>query len=433
MNGTVHSLLGVMWIAGLIGIGVLPGCQSQADVRATPETRTYSFWPQFPDEPRIQFLASFTSSEDVAPVRTSGLERIVFGKESSGPALIVKPYGVAVRGGKIYVADMRGKALVVLDLVKKQTRLVGVTGANRLEHPVAVAVADDGMIYVADNARGTIFAYSAAERYSQVFGFSKFKPVALAVHVDRLYAVDMAGQNVVMFDRLSGKKLGSFGSMGDEDGQFRVPLGVATDRNGNVYVMDMMRCRLQKFSRDGEFISAMGSLGDHVGAFARPKHIAVDSDGLIYAVDAAFQNVQMFDPEYRMLMHFGAIGDFPGAMNLPAGIAVSDEGLDLFRDRLHPGFDAKRLVVVSNQFGPAKVVVYALGQRRPEYSAQDMAAAMAKLPTGTGIPTAEQLRMQNPGGEEPPGDIAKPDSTPEETPEPAKPLKPEQPLPPQPR
>jgi hypothetical protein len=167
--------------------------------------------------------------------------------------------------------------------------------------------------------------------------------------------------------------------------------------------MDVMRNRLQKFTSDGQFVSAMGSLGDHVGAFARPKHIAVDSDGMIYVVDAAFQNVQMFDPEFRTLMHFGTLGDFPGAMNLPVGVSVTDEGLDLFRDRLHPGFEAKRLVVVTNQFGPTKVVVYALGQCRPPYTAQDLAAAAIPIPAGTGVPTEEQLKMQNPGGIEPPG------------------------------
>ena len=35
------------------------------------------------------------------------------------------------------------------------------------------------------------------------------------------------------------------GSVGDEDGQFRVPLCVETDRDGNVFVSDMMRCRIQ--------------------------------------------------------------------------------------------------------------------------------------------------------------------------------------------
>lgn len=430
MNSRPNVMRGLAAALSLL-LGSLMGCQSPQAAKATPESRSYSFWPQFPDDPRIQFLASYTSSEDIAPTKTSGLERIVFGKETADTALIQKPYGVAMHAGKIYVADMRGKALVVLDLLHKQTRLVGTSGVNRLEHPVSVAVADDGMIYVADNSRGTVFVFDAEERYSQVIGFPKFKPTCVAVHGDRLYASDMTLQNVAIFDRKSGKKLGVIGTVGDDDAQFRVPLGVATDRQGNVYVMDVMLCRLQKFTADGVFISKMGSLGDYQGTFVRPKHIAVDSEGLIYIVDAAFENVQMFDPDYHILMHFGALGDFPGAMNLPAGITVTDQGLDLFADKLHPGFDAKRLVVVSNQFGPTKVVVYAMGQRRPEYSAAEMARSAAALPTGTGVPSEEQLKMQNPGGEEPPpADGVRPSVPPGGAPVPAKP---DQPATPEPR
>jgi hypothetical protein len=96
------------------------------------------------------------------------------------------------------------------------------------------------------------------------------------------------------------------------------------------------------------------------------------------------------------------MGPHEGAMNLPAGVAVSDEGVELFADRLHPGFAPRRLIAVTNQFGPTKVVVYAMGERRPEYSAQALASAAAPVASGVGSPSADQLKIQNPGGEEPP-------------------------------
>ncbi|MBL9031501.1 MAG: hypothetical protein JNM80_07305 [Phycisphaerae bacterium] len=328
---------------------MLSGCSSGPKAEsASAASRSYAFWPQYPDDPRIQFVASYSSSEDVAPAKTTSLEKVVFGQEATPAAEISKPYGVAMRDGKIYVCDMRSNALAVLDLKKKQTRIVGITGFNRLEHPVAVAVADDGEIFVADNGRGAILVFDASERYSRVMAIERFKPAAVAVHGERVYASDITSQLVHIFDRRTGKPLGTIGSIGDQDGQFRLPLGVATDRAGDVYVVDMMRCRVQKFSPDGKLISAMGQLGDYAGSFARPKHIAVDADGVVYVVDAAFQNVQMFNAENQLLMHFGAPGAFPGAMNLPAGIAVCEDSTGVLADRLHPGFEAKWLVIVSN-------------------------------------------------------------------------------------
>ncbi|MFO0829371.1 MAG: 6-bladed beta-propeller [Phycisphaerales bacterium] len=380
------------------------GCSSTPSAADAPKADvkgSYAFWPAFPDDPRVQFVKSFSSSEDVAKSEASALEKIVFGKELEAAATINKPYGVAMRDGKIYVCDMRGKSLVILDLKKQQTRMLGLTGVNRLSHPVGVAVADDGQLYVADNERGAIVEYDAQERYSRAFGFPKFKPSSVAVHGDRVYATDMAQQNVVVFDRTSGDKIASIGTIGDGDGQFRLPLGLAVDPKGDVYVADVMRCRVQKFSPDGTFIAGVGTQGDVAGSFARPKHIAIDSDGILYVVDAAFQNVQMFDSNLQLLMSFGAAGAFPGAMNLPAGIGVADGDVELVRPLIHPGFDAKRLIIVSNQFGKDAISIYALGEKRAGYTAADLSKAAIKVNPGLGA-SPERLKLQEAGlGPEP--------------------------------
>jgi hypothetical protein len=264
--------------------------------------------------------------------------------------------------------------------------------------------------------------YDAEERYSRAYGHPGFKPAALAVHGDRLYVTDMAAQRVEIFDRNTGASLGTIGTVGDEDGQFRLPLGIATDKQGNVYVVDMLRCRLQKFSPDGKFIGAVGAMGKVAGTFARPKHIAVDSDGTVYVVDAAFQNVQMFDDKFELLMHFGAAGDYPGAMSLPAGICVSEDSLDLFTDRVHPGFKPKRVIAVTNQFGPDRVALYVEGGLREGYTAQDLAKAAVVVLPGTGIPSAEENRLSAPGSEEPPAPA--PPGAPTNPPAPNKPAGP---------
>lgn len=378
----------------------LAGCAAGPSPQAAkPEQEvkgTFAFWPVFPDEPRIQFVKGYNSSNDVSPASDSQFETMVFGKNDASIAEINKPYGVAMRDGKIYICDMRGSSLVVLDVRKQQTRLVGTTGANRLDHPVAAAIGEDGTIYVADNKRGAIVVFDANERYRMAMGFAGFKPASVAVHGDKVYASDMGTQSVQIFDAKTGVKSGSFGSVGDGDGQFRLPLGVATDTSGNVYVVDMMRCRVQKFTADGSFIAGMGKQGDVAGTFARPKHIAVDADGIIYVVDAAFENVQMFDDQFRLLMSFGAVGKFPGAMNMPAGICVCDDGLDLYSKMIHPGFAPRRIVLVANQFGDAKIGVYAMGSLRKGYTAADMAKQAASVSTGTGA-DAESLKFQQLG------------------------------------
>ncbi len=413
-------------LAGVTAIGFLvtPGCSSGPSGTPVAASNTkYAFWPLAPDEPRIQFLGSFNSSEDVAPTSSSGLEKIVFGAEAVRPAFVNKPYGVAIRNGKIYVCDIRAKALVVLDLARKQTRLVGVSGTTRLERPVAVAVADDGFTYVADGVHSAVLTYDQNERFVRSITIPKLRPASMAVSADRLYVADMGRQQVLILDRNSGRELGAIGAVGDEDGQFRLPIGVSLDKAGNVYVADMMRCKVQKFTSDGTYISSVGEQGDHAGGFARPKHLAVDSDGILYVVDGGFQNVQMFDRDFKLLMHFGSAGEFPGAMNLPVGVAVTDSGLEYFTDRMHPGFAAKRLIVVANQFGDSKISVYALGDRKSNYSIADLAASAATVSSGVGTPTAADLKFQNIGGVEPgpDGTVPEPAQTPPADPAPVNP------------
>lgn len=389
--------------AAAASAALLGGCGTSGPTR--PEvTGQYAFWPVPPADPHIQFLQSFASAEDLTGERQGALSAMVFGEEDDSRSAINKPYGVDMRDGRIYICDIRRNGVVVLDLAKDEMRLVGVTGFNSLANPVDVEVADDGMIYVADNERKAVLVFGADERFIKVIGHDDLRPVGLTVHGNRLYVCNLDMQHVEIYDRQTGEQIGTIGEVGEEDGQFRVPLGIDTDPEGNVYVVDMMRCRLQKFSPEGEFIGAVGAMGDFAGGFARPKQVAVDRDGIIYVVDAAFNNVQMFDNQFRLLMHFGAAGAFSGAMNLPAGICVDDDGARYFTDRLHPGFAAERVILVTNQFGPAKVSAYALGERRAGWSVADLTANAQEITTGTGVnPEAERLQIP-PEAEEPVGE-----------------------------
>ncbi|MCC6229239.1 MAG: hypothetical protein IT432_08445 [Phycisphaerales bacterium] len=392
------GLLGLVALIGVSGCGSTP-TETKKDVGTAGK---YAFWPLAPAEPRIQYIGSYNSSEDVSKTEASGLEKAVFGRDAEQVAYVNKPYGLIMHDGKIYICDIRGKSVVVMDLARKQTRLMGTTGVNKLERPVAITIGDDGEIYVADGVYGAIMIFDKSERFSRAIKIEKFKPASMATFGERLYIADITRQQILILDRKSGKELGVIGSVGDEPGQFRLPIGVTVDKSGNVYVTDMMRCMVQKFDKDGKYLSGFGRLGDHAGSFARPKHVAVDSDGIIYVVDAQFQNVQMFNDEFKLLMFFGSPGKHPGAMSLPVGIAVTDQGLDYFKDKIYPGFEAKRLVLVANQFGDGRVSVYAMGGLRSGYTIEQVAAVSEKVSVGVqDTPSAETLKFQNIGGVEP--------------------------------
>ncbi len=389
-------------IAGLALLPSLTGCApgggSSSDARR-PET--YSFWPLFPAEPRIQFLTSYRFSDDVEPVR-SGLEDIIYGEERR-VLPINKPYGLDMRDGRIYVCDTRNRGVIVLDLRTQETRLMGATGMARTQSPTDLAIAADGMIYVSDSARGAIFVFDKDERYVTAMGLENMRPTGIDVFGDEVFVCDFTAQGVHVFDRHTGEHLRTFGSPGDGEGEFVRPLGLGISATGTVYVSDVIQCRVQRFSPRGDYLGDFGEMGDVVGTFVRPKMLAVDGEGIVFVVDAGFANVQMFNSDDDLLMFFGSAGGHPGSMYLPAGVECYDGDLDLFDDYVHPAFEAQRLVLVTNQFGNNKVSVYAIGQLKEGRTVQDIATVRAEQDTGMlgeGESPRDQLLPEIPSVEE---------------------------------
>ena len=52
----------------------------------------------------------------------------------------------------------------------------------------------------------------------------------------------------------------SIGSYGTGNGQFNIPLGVAADSSGNIWVADSGNNRIQKFDPTGTYLSQFGSM-----------------------------------------------------------------------------------------------------------------------------------------------------------------------------
>ena len=186
--GTTGLDAGMLW--GLQGFGLLVLCRmlfggfgGGRGGRAAAPTSLGRRALTYSDSTASNTLALRNSSP-------SSSSRLV-GRSSINTLPRKKP-GIAMRGGRIYVCDSRGDSLTVLDLEKREMRLIGVTGFNRLSNPVDVELADDGMIYVADRARGVV-VYGPDERPVRVFPLPESRPAALAVYGDRLYVAGFDG------------------------------------------------------------------------------------------------------------------------------------------------------------------------------------------------------------------------------------------------
>ena len=123
-------------------------------------------------------------------------------------------------------------------------------------------------------------------------------PAGLAFDADdNLFVVDAGNDRVQKFTK-EGEFLSAFGAPGSDDGQLSRPWGISLDGDGNVYVVDWGNDRVQKFSGDGEFLLSFGGGGRDDGSeLDHPSDVAVDSEGDVYVVDWGNLRVQIYDPE----------------------------------------------------------------------------------------------------------------------------------------
>ena len=98
---------------------------------------------------------------------------------------------------------------------------------------------------------------------------------------------------------------------------------VTWDRAGNIYVADGVamgsgNARVAKFDKDGHFIKSWGSRGNEPGQFNSLRGIALDAQGNVYVADAGNKRIQVFDGDGNPKTQITNVGT-PYAMCMTSG------------------------------------------------------------------------------------------------------------------
>jgi DNA-binding beta-propeller fold protein YncE len=324
-NGYAARIMAAALATALLALG---GCTGGAERREEP---TDLVWPLPPDPPRIQYVRSISTKEDIGAQGKTSVMGSLFGEEDSSPVeRMIMPFSVhAGKDGRIFVADTAMTKLLVFDEATHKLDIWGTTGQGVLTQPFGVTTDSEGRVYVTDGNQKRVVVYDREGEF--LFAAGKKgeleRPVGIVVNetLGRIYVADVKAHHIAVFD-MQGNLVSTIGERGTKPGQFNFPLNLAIDRVGRLYVLDSMNFRVQILDPEGSVLTTFGEQGKSPGYFARPKAIAVDLAGNIYVVDGAFANVQIFDYEGRLLLYVGGVGTQPGQFYLPTGAYMDDQG-----------------------------------------------------------------------------------------------------------
>ncbi|MBD1365073.1 cadherin-like beta sandwich domain-containing protein [Mucilaginibacter sp. ZT4R22] len=297
---------------------------------------------------------------NLAPTNTGGaVPAISYGQVTTFATGFSAPWGITTDvAGNVYVADGTKQ---IRKITPAGAVSVFVTAAANLKNVTGLGSDAQGNIYAAESGNNKIRIISPTGTLGTVAGYAgnygnlngadadaEFAtPAGVAVDgLSNLYIADQDNK-LIRKRTLDGQvtTLAGTGATGSVNGPgssatFTVPIGIASDFDGNVFVADLLGQVIRKITPAGQVstFAGRGTAGEIDGtgtaaAFDSPAAVAVDPIGTIYVADAANSKIRRITPsgevtifagdgQYRLLNGNGMLSSF----SYPLGVAADQNG-----------------------------------------------------------------------------------------------------------
>ena len=213
------------------------------------------------------------------------------------------PTGIATFENFVYVVDEKQFTVQKFDSEGNFILKWGEFGMKpgQLNMAKEITVDSDGFVYVVDTLNHRIQKFTADGEFVSSFGKYGFvdgglkTPVDIVINGDFIYVSD-PGNNKIEKYTSDGIYLKTFDqSFG---GKSITPKGLATDPDGNIYLIDPVNQRILKIDSEGNTMSIWGTLGNGKGEFLQPTDLVLDNLGYIFVLDSAYNKIQKFQTSF---------------------------------------------------------------------------------------------------------------------------------------
>jgi outer membrane protein assembly factor BamB len=212
--------------------------------------------------------------------------------------------------------------------------------APRIEYMGSISKPED--INISQGLIGILKAVAIGEEDN-----SMVLPMAITTNkMNQLFVADPGKKGIHRFDTKRGKYK-FLKRKGDKD--FKTPISMDSDKNGNIYITDSELAKVFIVNLDDDFAIPLSLAED----FVRPTGIAVDKrTGWIYVVDTGAHAIYVFKSDASLVKKFSHRGTGEGEFNYPTYLWQRHDGSLLVTDSLNFRIQVfNRYGIFENQFG----------------------------------------------------------------------------------
>lgn len=212
--------------------------------------------------------------------------------------------GIALDGqGNLYLTEMDQDLIYEYTTSGKLVRQWGGTGSGpgQLTYPEKLAFDAQGNLYITEFGSPS---YNGSQGEND--RIQKFTP--------------------------TGQPLARWGTLGSGPGQFNGPVGIAVDRQGDIYVADVGNHRIQELSAAGKPLTQWHTVGSGIGELTETGFdLALDPSGNLYVSEPhpsgpGNERIEKFSAAGQSIAHWGQSGSGPGQFIRPFCLTLDRKG-----------------------------------------------------------------------------------------------------------
>jgi len=198
---------------------------------------------------------------------------------------------------------------------------------QKMVRPMAITQTSDNILFVADPGVKGVHRFDLKNKKYSLVRMSNEKvlpsPVGLAVDKnDNVYVIDSELAQLFKIEKNKYEAVAV-----PLQAPLTQPTSVAVDADSDtLYITDTAAHQVKRFSFNGKLKSVIGKRGIANGEFNYPTMLWLDKSGQLFVTDSLNFRVQIFNRDGKFIRNFGKQGGGSGYLSRPKGVATDSYG-----------------------------------------------------------------------------------------------------------